>query len=191
MAYFIFNNYENDPKTIYKIAEDDNYLNNLLLDKSIYKIVNVSQSDFIAVKNNEKQVDPLIGETPTFKNISIGFTSKTILIDYIDTFVTHIDTYLKNNKNHIFYSNWNNYLTQLKKFKSEIENKQELTIETITKYNISYVRNVDGKNWDEVKTPYTEQITNVYEPFATLRNMSLEKYFENNNLLSYSFLQIP
>jgi len=191
MAYFIFNNYQTDPNTIYKIAEDENYLNNLLLDKSIYKIVNVSQSDFIAVKNNEKQVDSLVGEVPTFKDIFVGFTSKTVLIDYINNFIMHIDAYLKNNKNHIFYSMWNSYLTQLKKFKSEIENKQELTVENITKYNISYKLNVDGKNWETIETPYTEEVTTVYEPFNTLRNISLEKYFQNNNLLSYSFLQIP
>jgi hypothetical protein len=53
MSYFIFtNNTEDITNTIYRIAENQSDLNNLNIDKSIYKIIEDSQENFNAVKLN-------------------------------------------------------------------------------------------------------------------------------------------
>jgi hypothetical protein len=127
MSYFIFNiNSENITNTLYKIAENQNDLNNLNIDLSKYKIIEDSQSNFEAVKYGTKIVINYNNETITYKDISpipitdilhkngnIAKSAKEQLNEIISSFKECITVFLKNNPTHPLFDRWNSYYTQL------------------------------------------------------------------------------
>jgi hypothetical protein len=198
MAFFIFN-LDNQEQPIYKIAENQSDLNNLDIDTSVYTIKEGSQEDFEKVKTNEKIILNIVNENINFKEVISGFTSKKYLIEYVDSLIYHTTNFLKNNKNHVLFSRWNDYNLQLKNFKKVIVDTQETTIENELKIEkeLVLIPNTleNGKPgsgfWVEKDKEICIQVEKIKEPFLTLRNCSLERYFKNNALLYYSLLQLP
>jgi hypothetical protein len=148
MAFFLFRkNLENISGSLYRIAEDENFLNSFNIIKSDYKIIEDSSANFIAVQQCTKYPDKYVGNTITYVNDSVSFKTRINLYNYIDTFKKNISLFLSLNPNNIHHSLWNNYLQQLTNF-----------------------------NLESVEYPL---------------NISLEKYFKDNNLLSLNPLQLP
>jgi hypothetical protein len=148
MAFILFQkNFENISGSLYRIAEDENFLNSFNIIKSDYKIIEDSSANFIAVQEWTKYPDKYVGNTITYINNSVSFKTKINLYNYIDTFKKNISLFLSLNPNNTYYSLWNDYLQQLTNF-----------------------------NLESVEYPL---------------NISLEKYFKNNNLPSLNPLQLP
>jgi hypothetical protein len=114
MAYFIFtkdlNNTEN---TIYRIAENSSDLNNLNINPSVYKIIEVNQDDFDAVKYSTKYPLKYNGDAIVFNDITTVFVNKQPLNNYIETVKVKIKEFTNNNLNHTLFNLWNNYYNQL------------------------------------------------------------------------------
>ena len=69
MSYFIFTkDSDNIEGTLYRIAENEYDLNNLNIDKSIYKIIEDSQSNFEAVKYGTKYALKYNNNTITYED---------------------------------------------------------------------------------------------------------------------------
>jgi hypothetical protein len=114
MSFFIFQkNMDNLKGSLYKIAETEDYLNNMHIDKLNYKIIEVSQQNFNFVKLNEKSVEKYVGENIIYNDIIDIFFDETPLRNYINNFKKLINEYLINNKNHSLFTMWNNYYNQL------------------------------------------------------------------------------
>jgi hypothetical protein len=114
MSYFIFtNNTEDIENTIYRIAENQSDLNNLNIDKSVYKIIEDSQENFNAVKLNIKFPLKYTGNTITFINVINNYPIKTNLENEVNNFKNQIKQFTDNNPNHPLFNLWNNYYNQL------------------------------------------------------------------------------
>jgi hypothetical protein len=116
MAYFIFsNNFDNQEGFLYKIAENEFNLNNLNIDKSNYKIIEDSQSNFNLVKFGNKIPSKYNNNnnTITYVDNVTSFINKQELQEYINNFKKQINQFLKNNLNHPLYNQWNDYYNQL------------------------------------------------------------------------------
>jgi hypothetical protein len=126
MAYFIFlNNKDNVDGTLYRIAENQNDLNDLNIVLSDYKIIEDSQVFFDAVKYGTKQIvkynnNLIISEDLEIKYIDIVnkdgkiilFAKQLLGID-ISVCKESIHVFLKNDKNHPQFEKWNSYYNQL------------------------------------------------------------------------------
>lgn len=106
MAYFIYNPMAGN--AIYKIAENDVDLNSLTLPQNHYTIVNASQSDFDDVKLNIKYVLPYNGSSVQTENVGYYYT-KEQLSDYIQNFITTINSYLVGHPQNIKRQQWLDY----------------------------------------------------------------------------------
>lgn len=115
MSYFIFQkNQENISISLYRISETEIDLNNLNITKDDYKIIEDSQTNFNFVKLGLKLVDKYDNNNNiTYLDVTTTYNEKR-LKEYILDYKTNIQLFLENNKNHIFYNKWNNYLTQLR-----------------------------------------------------------------------------
>jgi hypothetical protein len=114
MSYFIFtNNTEDIENTIYRIAENQSDLNNLNIDKSVYKIIEDSQENFNAVKLNIKFPLKYTGNTVTFINVINNYSIKTPLENEVNNFKNQIKQFTNNNPDHPLFNLWNNYYNQL------------------------------------------------------------------------------
>ena len=114
MSFFIFlKNFDNIPGSLYKIAENQNDLNNLNINQSDYKIIEDSQENFNAVKYGTKAVDKYNGNQIFYVNISSKFVDKQTLQGYVDNLSNQIQNFLNNNLNHPLYNQWNNYKNQV------------------------------------------------------------------------------
>jgi hypothetical protein len=114
MSYFIFiKNSDNIEGTLYRIAENESDLNNLMINKSDYKIIEDSQENFNAVKLNTKIVLKYNGDVITYLNIVPSFKDKISLSNYIEDFKNRINKFNDNNKNHPLFNVWNNHYNQL------------------------------------------------------------------------------
>lgn len=117
MSYFVFNNLLNFSGTLCKIAENDHELNNLIINKDVYKIIEVSQEDFEKVKHKEK-LPMSFGEDNVINYLNLEgyseiFETKDNLNLHIKNTIDHIKEFLDKNKNHPLYSKWENYCNQL------------------------------------------------------------------------------
>ena len=110
MAYFIFLKNSND---LSKIAENQIDLDNLNIEDEHFKTIEVSQSDFDAVKYQTKLVNKLDGNTVIYSDTSVNFADKPELSSYIDIVKIQINHFLYNNKNDIHFQKWNDYRKQL------------------------------------------------------------------------------
>jgi hypothetical protein len=114
MSYFIFlKNYDNIPGSIYRIAENESDLNNLNIEKSIYKIINVAQTDFNDVKYGLKAIEKYNNDNVVILNNPDISTTKNELQIYIQNFKRSIEQFINSNKNHVLFNVWNNYYNQL------------------------------------------------------------------------------
>lgn len=115
MSYFIFRkNLDNINGTLYKIAKDQSYLNQMNIDLSIYKIIEDSEINFNNVKYGKNVVEKYNGDIITYLVIdNIKFENKESLDKYISIFKNNIQKFLQNNPNSSLYLTWNNYYNQL------------------------------------------------------------------------------
>jgi hypothetical protein len=114
MSYFIFiKNSDNVEGTLYRIAENESDLNNLVINKSDYKIIEDSQENFNAVKLNTKMALKYNGDTITYLNVVPSFKDKISLFNYIEDFKNKIKQFNDNNQNHPLFNVWNNHYNQL------------------------------------------------------------------------------
>lgn len=118
MSYFIFiKNKDNLEGSIYKIAENENDLNNLNIIQSDYKIIEDNSVDFNLVKCSQKIPLKYNNNVITFidptKETEIIFNKKEDLKIYVDNFKTLIKNFTINNVNHPSFNKWNEYYTQL------------------------------------------------------------------------------
>ena len=117
MSYFIFlKNSEGIENTIYRIAENENDLNNLNIIQSSYEIIEDSQSNFNLVKLNDKFPKKYNNNIITYIDQTVSFLGKQELQIYLDNFKNQIKQFTDNNINHPLFSRWNNYLNQLNNF---------------------------------------------------------------------------
>jgi len=113
MSFFIFQkNMDNLGGSLYKISETQDYLDNMNINKSNYKIIEVSQQDFNFVKLNQKNIEKYVGENVIYTDEIFVFY-KISLQNYINNLKNPINQFLKNNKNHYLFNIWNDYYNQL------------------------------------------------------------------------------
>ena len=113
MAYFIFTkDFENIEGSLYRIAENENDLNNLNISQSNYKIIEDSQSNFNLVKYGNKSASRY-NNTITYSDLNISFAKKEELQNFVKNFKDQIKLFTDNNTNHQLLSRWNNYYNQL------------------------------------------------------------------------------
>jgi hypothetical protein len=114
MYFFIFlKNFDNKSGSLYKIAENQNDLNNLNINQSDYKIIEDTQENFNTVKYQTKAVDKYNNNEIFYVNNSIKFVDKQKLQEYVIILSTQIQIFLDSNSNHPLYNQWNNYKNQL------------------------------------------------------------------------------
>jgi len=115
MAYFIFSkNLEDISGTIYKIAENAIDFNNLNIEKSEYKIIEDSETNFNLVKLGNKFPEKYNNNnTITYIDQINSFNNKNQVQSYINNFKNQIKQFTDNNPNHLLLSRWNNYYNQL------------------------------------------------------------------------------
>jgi hypothetical protein len=113
MSFFIFQkNSDGVENTLYRIAENQNDLDNLNTNNS-YKIIEDSQSNFEAVKYGTKNAVSYNGNTIDYLDIGVSFSEKKYLLNYITNYKNEINSFLQNNPNHPLTQRWSNYYTQL------------------------------------------------------------------------------
>ena len=113
MAYFIFlKDFENIEGGLYRIAENENDLNNLNISQSNYKIIEDSQSNFNLVKYGNKSASKY-NNTITYSDLNISFAKKEELQNFVKDFKDQIKLFIDNNTNHQLLNRWNNYYNQL------------------------------------------------------------------------------
>jgi len=114
MSYFIFvKNQDNIEGTIYKIAQNQNELDNLNIVKSDYKIIEDSESNFNLVKFGNKFPLKYDNNVITYVDIDSFFKNKTILSEHLENIKYLIKNFVINNPSHSLFNRWNDYLTQL------------------------------------------------------------------------------
>ena len=114
MSYFIFlKNLDNIDGTLYRIAENQADLNNLIITQSTYKIIEDSQSNFNSVKFGEKIIQKYNNDIITYIDQTTSFNDKNELQGYVDGFKKQIKELTNNNPNHPLFNRWNDYYNQL------------------------------------------------------------------------------
>ena len=123
MAYLIFDKHkENEVGSLISIAENENDRDNLNTFLETVKVITIDEETFQDIKLSNKIVMSYSGDNVTYKDINIlgdqgnwmnGFFNKERLKGYIDKVTERINMFLKNNENHIDYSKWNSYKSQL------------------------------------------------------------------------------
>jgi hypothetical protein len=115
MSYFIFiKNSDNIEGSIYRIAENENDLNNLNIIKSDYKIIEDSITNFNLVKLRNKRIVKYNENLITYAEDNNSFFNKEHLKNFLDDYQKPMNAFLNNNPNHPLYNLWNNYLNQIK-----------------------------------------------------------------------------
>jgi hypothetical protein len=114
MSYFIFaKDLDNIEGTIYRIAENQDDLNNLNITQSIYKIIEDSQINFNLVKFGNKFPKKYNNNVITYTDETVSYPLKEHLKSYVDGVKTAIKDFTKDNPNHPLFNRWNNYYNQL------------------------------------------------------------------------------
>jgi hypothetical protein len=113
MAYFIFlKNSGGINAGIYRIAEDQSYLNKININQNDYTIIQDSESNFLDVKYGKKVPLTYSNNIITYSDSTWRF-SKVSLQDYINNFKNLIKQFTSINPNHPLYNQWNDYYNQL------------------------------------------------------------------------------
>jgi len=115
MAYFIFQ--PNKPDTqgvLFKIAANDIDLNNLNINKNDYNIIKDTEFNFESVQlDTQEIISYTTTNTIVYKPVITISYNELSLDNYIKNFSKKITEFLNNNKNHLLYSIWESYNTQL------------------------------------------------------------------------------
>jgi hypothetical protein len=111
MSYFVYN--KNSGNQIYKIAENDADLNQLIGIGEDYLIIPASETDFNSVKLNLKHIINYDGLSNKFTDNTWQFTTES-LEDYIKNVCNQIQYFLNANPNHPKYQQFFNYFNYLK-----------------------------------------------------------------------------
>lgn len=113
MAYFIFTkDSDNIVNSIYRIAENELDLNNINIEKTIYKIIEDTDSIFELVKLGKKFPEKYENNSITYISNEFNFNLES-LKKYIEEYKKNILEFLNNNKNHVLFNRWNDYYNQL------------------------------------------------------------------------------
>jgi hypothetical protein len=113
MAYFIFTkDSDNIVNSIYRIAENELDLNNINIEKTIYKIIEDTDSNFELVKLGKKFPEKYENNSITYISNEFNFNLES-LKNYIEEYKKNILQFLNNNKNHVLFNRWNEYYNQL------------------------------------------------------------------------------
>jgi len=124
MSYIIFNdNLYNTEGCLYKIAENISDLNNLNINKDVYKIIEISNLDFNYVKL-ETKIPILYNENNIITYLdnnsdTVFFKNENELNIYIKQFIDNIENFIKNNPLHPSLSEWSLYKNQLLQTKTD------------------------------------------------------------------------
>jgi len=115
MAYFIFQkNCDNIRGTLYRVAENQEDLNNLNIIDDDYKIIEDSQSNFDAFKYGTKYCISYNGNIINFEDcIHPGFRIKLHLKEEIVIVSKLIQDFLNSNPNDPQFKRWSDYKNQL------------------------------------------------------------------------------
>jgi hypothetical protein len=114
MSYFIFlKDLNNIEGSIYRIAENQNDLDNMNINKQNYKIIEDTQINFNSVKNNAKLALKYNQDLITYVDQQIYYSKKIHLENYVNILKNQISYFLNTNSNHVLFDRWNNYLSQL------------------------------------------------------------------------------
>lgn len=117
MSYFIFQkNMDGVVNSLYRIADNENDLNNLNINKSDYKIVQDSQGIYNNVRYNKIRVTKYTGNNVSFENLNFNYKAAIELNNYVQNVLQTIKFFLNNNPNHVDYVKWKNYYDQLLNF---------------------------------------------------------------------------
>lgn len=121
MAFYIFaKNADNVYGTLYRIAENQLELDNLITNQHCYKIIeHDSLQDFIDVQNNIKFPCKYNDNIISFETPSHSWLNSESLKKYIDNLKMLIQASLKGNPNSPYHSVWSNYYNQLNSFKPD------------------------------------------------------------------------
>lgn len=109
MAYFIFSK----NNQIYRIAENQNDLNNFNLHQSDYNIIEDSQENFNSVKFGTKVITGVTNGVINYLDTPVYY-DKNLFSLYKENLKDNIILFLKNNPNHPSFTIFNNYLNQIK-----------------------------------------------------------------------------
>ena len=115
MTYFIFGkNLNNMMGTLYRIAENQSDLNNLNINVADYFNKEVTENDFLNVKNGLKNCSGYDSNNNIILEDKINlYKDEKTLQNEINYYKQFIEDFLNNNKNHPNFSQWNLYLNQL------------------------------------------------------------------------------
>ena len=120
MAYFIFaKNQDNVEGYIYRIAENENFLNTLNIIKSDYKIIEDSQQNFEDVKCNIKSILKYNNNNIIFNELPVSFPNETNLKNYINNLLFFFETFIKNNPNYVYLNLVNDFYNSLKNLNTQ------------------------------------------------------------------------
>jgi hypothetical protein len=118
MAYLIYLKNTQEPiGSLYRIAENENDLNQLNINKSDYTIIEISQENFLGIKNNVRYaILDTKNQQVTYDFKQDIFFTKEDLKNRLNELKNLIKLFLDNNKNHSSFDKWNNYYNQLNSF---------------------------------------------------------------------------
>ena len=117
MSYFVFaKNEENVDGAIYRIAENENDLNNLNIVFSSYKIIEDSLENFNEVKFGTKNVAKYENNSVVYEIINTNYIDSNVLTFYLNNIKKPLQNFLNTNPNHPSFNNFQNYYTQLNNF---------------------------------------------------------------------------
>tara|TARA_R110000824_G_scaffold59779_3_gene160273 strand:- start:272 stop:742 length:471 start_codon:yes stop_codon:yes gene_type:complete len=122
MAYLILDKHqENKVGSLIAIAENETDRDNLNIFLDTAKIITIDAETFQDIQLSKKIVVSYSGDNVTYKNIHVlqeeqmvnGYLNKEDLKSYIENSIEKINQFLNNNENHVDYSKWNSYKSQL------------------------------------------------------------------------------
>jgi hypothetical protein len=117
MPYFVYN--KNSGNQIYKTAENDTDLNELIGIGEDYLIIPTSETDFNSVKLNSRSILNYDNVSNKFVDNTWGFNQES-LKEYIKNVCNQIQNFLNSNPNHPKYQQFLNYSNYLKSLIVEI-----------------------------------------------------------------------
>lgn len=118
MSYFIFQkNMDSMDNSLYKIADNENDLNNLNIILNDYKIIQDSQNIYNDVRYNKIIAFKFKEDFIQYRNYYHNYKSKEDL-EIVSTrrIKLEVSTFLISNQNHVDFYKWKNYLDQVNNF---------------------------------------------------------------------------
>jgi hypothetical protein len=109
MAFFVFLNQENVNGTIYRIAKTQEDLDNLNIDKNIYKIITDTDDNFNLVNLSKKIPLKFNENVIIYMDTNVFYLSKDQMQNVINSNIKNINLFLDFNPNHPYFKKWNDY----------------------------------------------------------------------------------